>query len=87
MSKNLLHEFFNSRSDVSPLEASEQEKLEKEFDEWLSHRTESFDSVTRPVIKYLAENYSPHTAIIIENDRATLYEGRAGFTTDDYLED
>ena len=32
--KNLLHEFFNHRSDVSPLEASQQETLEIEWEEW-----------------------------------------------------
>jgi len=33
---NLLHEFFNHSSDASPLEASEQEQLEKDFKYWIS---------------------------------------------------
>ncbi len=33
--ENLLHLFFNSKSDASPLEASQQEQLEKEFGDWL----------------------------------------------------
>jgi len=32
---NALHEFFNHRSDVSPLEASQQEALEVEWEEWI----------------------------------------------------
>ena len=34
---NLLHEFFNHRSDACPLEALQQEKLEKEFQEWFDN--------------------------------------------------
>lgn len=33
--KNVLHEFFNSRSDANKyLTASQQEELEKDFEEW-----------------------------------------------------
>jgi len=36
--KNLLHEFWNSSSDVCPLEASEQEAQEKAFAEFIENK-------------------------------------------------
>jgi len=35
VAQDLLHQFFNSRSDASPLEATEQEHLELEFSNWV----------------------------------------------------
>lgn len=71
---NLLHEFFNSASDASPLEAIEQEKLENEFQEWFDNR--GFTEVVMPVIKYLAEKHHPHCAIIVTSTGAELVEGK-----------
>ena len=34
---NILNEFFNSRSDLSSLEATKQEELESEFQNWLDN--------------------------------------------------
>lgn len=41
--ERLLHDFFNSESDKCPLEATQQERLEKEFSEWvLKERPSSY---------------------------------------------
>lgn len=37
--KDILHSFWNSSSDICPLEVSEQEKQEKAFEEWISKYT------------------------------------------------
>ena len=87
MKINLLHEFFNSRSDASSLEASEQEQLEHEFENWLESREQTFDEVVEPLIRYLAENHSPHTIAIVENDKAVLYEGLKCITEGKYIVD
>ncbi len=87
MIRNLLHEFFNSRSDASSLEASEQEQLEHEFENWLESREQTFDEVVEPLIRYLAENHSPHTIAIVENDKAVLYEGLKCITEGKYIVD
>lgn len=47
----------------------------------------TFEDVVRPVMKYLADNYNPHTKIIIENDSAELVQGEVGFITKDYIKD
>ena len=46
-----------------------------------------FEAVARPLIKYLAENYHPHTMAIVESDKALLFEGLKTVVTDDYLLD
>lgn len=100
--KNLLHEFFNSQSDACPLEASQQEKLEKEFEEWYNKKhsleqeeksmehdfnKKEFIKVVNPLIKYLAENHHPHTTIIIDSTHAELVEGVMAHTTQEFLVD
>ena len=87
MKINLLHEFFNSRSDVSSLEASEQEQLEHEFENWLESREQTFDEIVEPLIRYLAENRSPHTIALVENDKAMIFEATRCFICEDYIRD
>ena len=47
---------------------------------------EEFEELVRPLLKYLAENHSPHTSIIITNTSAEIVEGKLCFHTEDYLE-
>lgn len=46
----------------------------------------TFEELVRPLIKYLAENHSPHTSIIITNTSAEIVDGKLCFHTEDYLE-
>lgn len=46
-----------------------------------------FERVTRPLIKYMAENHHPHTTLIVTAVNAELVEGVMNFPTTDYLLD
>jgi len=98
--KNLLHEFFNSRSDASPLEASAQEQLEKDFAEWYDKsgdtqegdhaeyaRPSGFEEAARPLIKWMAENHHPHTSVTLDSTSAQLWEGLESIQVRDYIQD
>jgi len=84
---NLLNEFFNSKSDVSKLEATEQEIIEKEFEEWFEEKSKDFEFVSRFMIKHLSENYHPHTTCIINSTYAEVMSGEKCITTTEYLVD
>ena len=44
-----------------------------------------FEKLSRPLIKFLCDNYHPHTQITIDCNHAELSEGLIGFSTDDYI--
>lgn len=46
-----------------------------------------FESLTRPLIKWLNDNFHPHHSIHIEPDGAELSEGVNYFPTQDYFKD
>lgn len=47
-----------------------------------------FESVTRPVLKYLCQNHHPHTTIIITPTTAELLEGQESLgVVHDYVRD
>lgn len=48
---------------------------------------DSFEEVTRPVIKWLAQNVHPHHSVIIDSTHAELLEGRLAVSTEEYLQD
>lgn len=48
---------------------------------------EEFEKVTRPVIKFLNDNFYPHTKVIVDFTTAELVEGLCSFRTEDYLKD
>lgn len=48
---------------------------------------EKFRELAEPMIKFLAEHYSPHATIIISNEYAELVEGVMAFTTKEYIQD
>lgn len=89
MSKiNLLQEFFNSKSDANRyLEASEQERLEKEFQEWYEEKSNDLEFAARPLIKHLAEKHHPHTMAVVESDGVKLWEGLKSIPVKDYIVD
>jgi hypothetical protein len=82
---NLLNEFLNHKSDASNLKASQQEELQKNFQEWLENRKPSFEEAARPLMEYLGYNHHPHTSAYIRNDFAELLEGQQTFGTNDYI--
>lgn len=92
MRGNLINDFFNYaygkfNSELNTLEATEQEKLEKHFQEWYDNRNLSFEESARPLMKYLGHNHHPHTSVYITNNRAELLEGLEAFGTEDYILD
>jgi hypothetical protein len=46
-----------------------------------------FESLARPLIKFLNDNCHPHVSIHIENDHAELSEGVCAFHTEEYFLD
>ncbi|ANR76994.1 hypothetical protein BBB57_01215 [Kosakonia sacchari] len=48
---------------------------------------DSFEEVTRPVIKWLAQNVHPHHSVIIDSTHAELLEGQSVVHTEEYLRD
>jgi len=44
-----------------------------------------FESLARPLIKWLNDNCNPHVTVIIEPNAAQLLTGLVAFSTDDYL--
>ncbi len=85
--KNLLHEFFNSKSDACPLECLAQEKMEKDFQEWFETKHTTFQEAVEPAIRYLFKNHHPHTKIYIDYSNAELLEGKRTYNLIDELPD
>ena len=48
---------------------------------------DSFEAVTKPVIKWLNENSHPHAIIVIDPTGATLHTGEIGYQTEEFLKD
>lgn len=46
-----------------------------------------FEEKARPLIKFLNDNFHPHVSVVIDCNRAQLFESIFSFTTDDYLKD
>lgn len=44
-----------------------------------------FEEVTKPLIKFMEENYHPHTKVIVDCGHAELVEGVVTFTTDKFI--
>lgn len=85
--KNLLNEFLNHRSDASNLECSDQEELQKRFQEWIETRKPTFEESVEPLMKFLAENHHPHTTCIVVCNRAELVEGIETYLNDEFIVD
>ncbi len=50
-------------------------------------KQEEFDTLVRPLIKYINDNHTAHTSIIITTSTAELLYGEIGFGTDEYIKD
>lgn len=46
-----------------------------------------FEQVTKPLIKYLAENHHPHVVVVVDSTHAELFEGKMIISTDEYIVD
>ncbi len=46
-----------------------------------------FKNTVIPIMKYMAENHSPHSILIIQSDKAEIYDGSQVFTTDEFVVD
>ena len=87
---NILNDFFNSKSDASKLEASEQEKLEKEFKQWFDEKMKDFEFASRFLMCHLGnpELYHPHFTAIVTNTRSEILQGyKATAYIEDYILD
>lgn len=62
---------------------------EKEAAQRYKARTQmKFEEITRPVLKFLCENYHPHVSVIITPTTAVLYEGELSIgEINDYVVD
>ncbi len=45
------------------------------------------EKLTRPIIKYLNDNFHPHITVVINTVGAELLEGICNYSTKDYLKD
>lgn len=59
-----------------PYEKEKRELLRKQFEE-----------LCKPVMKFLGENYNPHTKIIIDVENAEMVSGEMLFMTDKFIPD
>lgn len=50
-------------------------------------KMEEFEKLTRPVIKFLNDNFHPHVEVIISPSSAEILEGVFYFPTKDYIKD
>ena len=48
---------------------------------------EEFELLSRPLIKFISENFHPHTDVILDSVHAEILEGVMVFHTEDYLTD
>ena len=48
---------------------------------------DNFKEASRPLMRFLGENFHPHVKVIVEAGSAEILESSAGFCTDDYIPD
>ena len=46
-----------------------------------------FEIVSRPLMKFLSENFHPHVTVIVDYSRSEILEGSVSFVTEDYVLD
>lgn len=46
-----------------------------------------FESLAKPLVKFLNDNYHPHVSIIITPDSAEILSGEMAFHTEEYIKD
>lgn len=50
-------------------------------------KRKKFEAAVKPLIKFLNDNYDPHTKIIVENDRAEIINMSMSMMTDEFIRD
>jgi len=53
----------------------------------IDERRKEFEELTRPLIKWMNENYHPMTTVNVSCTHAELAEGLIAFVTNDYIKD
>lgn len=56
-------------------------------EEMNKEKEKKFEELTRPLIKWINEEFNPHAKIIIDVDSAEVVCGEMAFKTDDYIMD
>lgn len=54
---------------------------------YLENYMSEFEELSKPLIKYLNDNYHPHASIIIDCMHAEVLEGLEAFITEEFLRD
>lgn len=52
--------------------------MEPTSKEWSEDDIDEFEEICRPVVEYIQKKWHPHTRVIIDWDRASIYEERLG---------
>ena len=64
------------------------EKIQKPVIEEVEGPTiDKLEVAARPLMKYIAENYNPHTIAVIDYGRAAIFNGNMSFKTEEYIQD
>jgi len=84
---NLLHEFLNSSSNISPLEATEQEQLEEKFQAWFDQKLKDFEFVSHLSMQSVAKVFDPYQTLIVTFDRCEILRAEKVTQTDEYISD
>ena len=50
-------------------------------------KREAFEKAAKPLMEFLADNYNPHTKVIVDNSRAEIVCGEMCFNTDEFIKD
>jgi len=50
-------------------------------------QSKEFETLARPLVKFLNDNFNPHTEIIINCDSARIMSGECGIPIPDYIKD
>ena len=53
----------------------------------LEEKRAEFEELSRPLIKFLNDNFDPHTQICIDTDHSEIVSGLMSFRTEDYIKD
>jgi hypothetical protein len=53
----------------------------------MSDKYSEFVNLSKPLIKYLNDNFNPHTKIIIEADGAEIVSGEMSYRTEEFIKD
>lgn len=86
--EDLLHEFWNRKSDACPLEASEQEKQEKEFAEWVKQNIyNNAEMCARPMIRFICEHYDSFTEAVIADAGYCIFKAVECKKIEDYIKE